>query len=185
MIIINSTESVLVVCIAFVLGGLVKGLVGFGLPLITIPLLSSIASIPEAVALNFLPVILSNVQQIFETRRAYPVLQRVWPLLVTTAVLLFFGSVFLTTLDKQLLQAIIGAMIIAHVLIEQRGLVLELTRRTERLFLFGAGVIAGGLASVSSFAMFPSVQLLHSMRLRTAEFVLSVCVFLLSAYLAM
>lgn len=185
MTIINSFEVIAVVGVAFVLGGLVKGLVGFGLPLVTVPLLSSVASIPEAVALNFLPVIFSNIIQIAETRRSCAVITRVWPLLVTTAVLLYFGSVFLTTLDKQLLQAVIGVLIIGHVAFDHRDIILELTRQTERLLLFGTGVIAAILGSVSSFAMFPSVQLLHSMRLKREEFVLSVCAYLLLAYIAL
>jgi uncharacterized membrane protein YfcA len=185
MTIINSIEVIMVVCVAFALGGLVKGLVGFGLPLVTVPLLSSIASIPEAVALNFLPVVFSNIIQIAETRGSRAVLARVWPLLVTTTVLLYFGSVFLTTLDKQLLQAAIGVLIIGHIALDHREIVLDLTRRMERLLLFGAGVLAAILGSVSSFAMFPSVQVLHSMRLARNEFVLSVCVFLLLAYIAL
>ena len=185
MTIISSTEALLVVGFAFVLGGLVKGLVGFGLPLVTIPILSSIASIPEAVALNFLPVIFSNVVQITETRHARAVLMRIWPLLVTTVVVLYFGSVFLTTLDKRVLQAAIGVMIIGHVALEQRGLVLNLTPKMERLALSAAGLVAAMLGSVSSFCMFPSIQLLHSMRLTRDQFVLAVCVFLLLAYVAL
>jgi len=185
MTIVNSIELVAVVCIAFGLGGLVKGLVGFGLPLVSIPVLSSIVSIPEAVALNFLPVIFSNVIQINQTWQSRTVLTRIWPLLITTAVLLYFGSVFLTTLDKRVLQAAIGVLIIGHVLFDHRGLGLELTRKTERLMLFAAGAIAAVLGSVSSFCMFPSVQLLHSMQLKRAEFVFSVCVFLLLAYISL
>ncbi|MDH3715012.1 MAG: sulfite exporter TauE/SafE family protein [Gammaproteobacteria bacterium] len=185
MTIITNIEVVAVVCVAFVLGGLVKGLVGFGLPLVTVPLLSSVASIPEAVALNFLPVVFSNIIQIAETRSSRAVVARVWPLLATTAVLLYFGSIFLTVLDKQLLQAAIGVLIIGHIAFDHRDVAMDLTRKMERLALFGTGVLAAILGSVSSFAMFPSVQVLHSMRLTRNEFVLSVCLFLLLAYVAL
>ncbi len=185
MLVIDGIGAAAIATVAFVLGGLVKGLVGFGLPLITIPILSSIASIPEAIALNFLPVVFSNVLQINQTRHARAVLWRVWPLIVTTVVLLYFGSVFLTALDKGAVQFFIGVLIVGHVLAERGGWVVTIRRPFERASLFAAGLLAAILASLSSFSMFPSVQVLHGMRLERDEFVLSVCAFLLAVYVTL
>lgn len=47
----------------FVLGGLIKGVSGFGMPLVTVPLIALVAPVPTAVALSLLPIIISNISQ--------------------------------------------------------------------------------------------------------------------------
>ena len=47
----------------FVLGGIVKGVVGIGLPLVLIPLLTPVLDMPVAVALLTVPMIANNIGQ--------------------------------------------------------------------------------------------------------------------------
>src|SRR3546814_12236097 len=66
----------------FLLAGIVKGVVAFGLPLVTIPLLSLTMPVPHAIVLSLLPVLCSNVAQAYMCRRGLPALRLIWPLLV-------------------------------------------------------------------------------------------------------
>ena len=50
----------------FVLGGIVKGVVGIGLPLVLIPLLTPVLDMPVAVALLTVPMIATNIGQAAE-----------------------------------------------------------------------------------------------------------------------
>ena len=50
----------------FVLGGVVKGVVGIGLPLVLIPLLTPFLDVPLAVALLTKPMIATNIGQAAE-----------------------------------------------------------------------------------------------------------------------
>lgn len=51
---------------AFVLGGLVKGTLGVGLPLVVVPLLSLVLPSPTAIALVSVPVVASNILQVWQ-----------------------------------------------------------------------------------------------------------------------
>jgi uncharacterized protein len=62
--------------------GLVKGLVGLGLPTITIALTSLVLPLPEAMALVAFPTIFSNIWQASVGGRFRAILRRQWPLIV-------------------------------------------------------------------------------------------------------
>lgn len=55
----------------FLLGGFVKGVISFGLPLVTVPLLSQIFPVPVAITLTLVSVLVSSVVQAYLCRRAY------------------------------------------------------------------------------------------------------------------
>ena len=65
-----------------VLAGLVKGVIGIGLPLITIPALSFFVGVPQAIAIMSLPILVTNGYQAFASRELPRVARRFWPLLI-------------------------------------------------------------------------------------------------------
>src|SRR4029077_4874784 len=71
------------------LAGTVKGLVGLGLPTITIALTSLVLPLPEAIALIALPTIFTNVWQAAVGGKFRVILRRQWPLIVPLAVALY------------------------------------------------------------------------------------------------
>ena len=62
------------------LGGLAKGVLGVGLPMITVPLLSTFILVPEAVALMYVPVLVTNIWQAFQGGYFRTALGRFWPI---------------------------------------------------------------------------------------------------------
>ena len=73
----------------FLLAGTVKGLVGLGLPTITIALTSLVLPLPEAIALISLPTIVTNVWQAAVGGKFRIILRRQWPLIVPLAIALY------------------------------------------------------------------------------------------------
>ncbi|MGB0254158.1 MAG: hypothetical protein ACPF96_07405, partial [Litorivicinaceae bacterium] len=78
------------IILIFVLAGLVKGVVGFGLPTIGIGLGALISDIPTAMMLILVPTFFTNIIQIFSTGSLRDVLQKSWVFL--------FGAVLLVPL---------------------------------------------------------------------------------------
>src|SRR4051812_29235515 len=66
----------------FVLGGIVKGVVGVGLPLVLIPLLAPFLDMPVAVALLTVPMIATNIGQAAESGHTFAVIRRLAPMLL-------------------------------------------------------------------------------------------------------
>lgn len=61
-----SLHNWMIVIFALLAGGLVKGIVSIGVPLIAIPLLTGILSVKQAVLLISIPIIIGNIPQALE-----------------------------------------------------------------------------------------------------------------------
>ena len=59
----EATEFYLITGVIFLLAGTVKGVVGFGLPLVSITLLTPIYGLVDAIAVMLLPAVVTNFWQ--------------------------------------------------------------------------------------------------------------------------
>ena len=171
-------EPVLVVYIlaVFLLAGIVKGVVAFGLPLVTIPLLSLLMPVPHAIALSLLPVLCSNVAQAYICRRSLPVLRIIWPQLVTLVIAAPISAHFATRLDEQTLYAIAGGAIEVLVLTQLLGFRPVVRPRYRGPALLVSGAITGAVGGATSFFGFPSIQMFLALELGMTEFALATSV---------
>ena len=84
-----TTSQIIFGLAVFLLAGTVKGLVGLGLPTITIALTSLVLPLPEAIALISLPTIVTNVWQAAVGGKFGIIVRRQWPLIVPLAIALY------------------------------------------------------------------------------------------------
>ena len=66
----------------FLLAGLVKGVVGLGLPTISVGLLGLVMPPMQAAALLLVPSMVTNIWQLADGRNPWPMLRRLWPMLL-------------------------------------------------------------------------------------------------------
>jgi uncharacterized membrane protein YfcA len=95
---------------AFVLGGLVKGLLGVGLPLVVVPLLALLIPSPKAIALMGIPILLSNVWQAVEGRQAGFALRRFWMLLLAVAMMAWHPQLDVSPHAERRWSAVVGTL---------------------------------------------------------------------------
>ena len=72
-------------CVMFVTGGVVKGTLGVGLPLVVVPLLSLLLDSSQAMGLLVMPVLVSNALQSVEGGRLIFALKRFGTCLLYTS----------------------------------------------------------------------------------------------------
>ena len=84
-----TTEHILLALAVFLIAGVVKGLVGMGLPTITIALTSLVLPLSDTIALIALPTIFTNLWQAAVGGKFRVILRRQWPLIVPLAVTLY------------------------------------------------------------------------------------------------
>ena len=89
-------ETIAVVAVAFVLAGFVKGVIGMGLPTVSLALLAIALGLKEAMALMLIPSFVTNVWQGLAGRYFLSMVKRIWPLLLAACPAIFFSSSFMS-----------------------------------------------------------------------------------------
>ncbi len=92
----------------FVLGGMVKGALGIGLPLVLIPLATQFLELPAAVALLTLPMVATNISQAAEGGHTGAAIRNLWPILVMLVLGTLVGVHLLISIDRRVLNGIVG-----------------------------------------------------------------------------
>ena len=77
-------ETLIFVFAVFLLGGLVKGVVGLGFPIVVLACLAAPLGLKEAMALLIVPGVVINIWQALAGGAFMPILRRIWSLLVAS-----------------------------------------------------------------------------------------------------
>lgn len=160
----------------FVTGGVVKGTLGVGLPLVVVPLLSLIVPPGQAMGLLVLPVLLSNALQAVEGGRFGYAVRRFAPLMVAQLLATLLALHLSRDFSEQALSAAIGITVISAValmLLQPKG---EIDPRHERWAGPLVGAVAGAMAGLSSLTGPILITYLMALRLKRDEFVGSISI---------
>ena len=132
-------------------GGLIKGTLGVGTPLLTVPLMALVLPAQVAVILMAMPVVVANVWQAFKAGRLHAAAVRFWPVFIAILIGTYGGVSILARIDERSLLLIVGAVVIAAAILQGSSYRLSLPSALERpsgvLFGLASGVV-GGLSSM-------------------------------------
>lgn len=156
---------------ALFLGGIVKGTVGLGLPLVVVSLLGSALDPRVSVALVTIPVIVTNVWQCLRAGVFVGAIRRFWPLIATFVVSTWLGAYILVSINADLLLGVLGLMVVVFSLFSLVKVNFELKAGQERFVGPGIGVIAGIFNGISTVNGPPLVMYLMSLKLDKEVFV--------------
>ena len=99
-----------VVC-SLIVAGLLKGIIGVGMPIVALPLLSLFIDIKSAAMLMSMPLIFSNLPQALEGGNTGRCLMQLMPVLLGMIPGLFLGVRLLLTLDANVAKIIAGLVL--------------------------------------------------------------------------
>jgi len=156
---------------ALAAGGFSKGVVGIGLPLTAVSVMSFLIGPPVPVALMPIPILLTNIWQAFSGGYLMRSLRRFWPMLICLPLGTVFGVKVLAQAEKGLLSLLLGCSILVFSLFAQWRLDWRLSPRAERFARPLVGLIAGFVGGMSSFFGPPLIMFLVSVGLPKDHFV--------------
>ncbi|MDA0884672.1 MAG: TSUP family transporter, partial [Proteobacteria bacterium] len=99
----------IMVGVVFCLAGFVKGMVGLGLPTVSLGLLSIIVDLPTAMALLVMPSLATNVWQALVGGQIGALWRRLWLFLLMAVVMVHLGAQLSTLVETQFLHRCLGA----------------------------------------------------------------------------
>lgn len=168
---------------AFVLGGVVKGLLGVGLPLVIVPLLALVIPSPKAIALMGIPILVSNVVQSLDGGHVRYALRRFAWLLVP--LVLFTALTVRVTLGLPIdtLNAMVAAALLLAIAMMTWNPRLRIDAGGERRWGVAVGTLSGALGGVSSMMGPLVITYLVALGLDRERFVGSISVIYLAGAL--
>ncbi|MEZ5872811.1 MAG: sulfite exporter TauE/SafE family protein [Nitratireductor sp.] len=149
----------------FLLAGIVKGVVGLGLPTVSLALLAVAYDLPTAMALLIAPSLVTNVSQALSGGHALPIIARIWPFLVMAGATVWIGSMALDLVDLEVLTAMLGVLLVIYALINMAGFRLRVPPHRETATGIAAGLVNGVLTGMTGSFAVPGVTYLQAIGL--------------------
>lgn len=155
----------------FVLAGLVKGVVGLGLPTVAMGLLALRLPPAEAAALLVVPSLVTNVWQTRPWGTLMPLARRLAGLLLGVCAGTWLGAWLLGAPAGAWARVALGAALIAYALWSLAGVVLQVPLRAQRWLGPLVGAATGLVTAATGVFVVPAVPYLQALGLQRDAFV--------------
>ncbi|TAJ35374.1 MAG: sulfite exporter TauE/SafE family protein [Reyranella sp.] len=169
----------------FLLAGTVKGLVGLGLPTITIALTSLVLPLTEAIALIALPTIFTNVWQAAIGGRFWVILRRQWPLIVPLMIALYLTMWLVGQKGPNWAFLVLAAVLIVYSGLGLLRIRLHIHADLEKPLAPVIGVVSGFVAGLVGVPIIPLMPYLQGLDIKPSELVQSLGVVLCATSLTL
>jgi uncharacterized membrane protein YfcA len=141
-----------------IVGGITHGVIGFGFPLVSTPLVALLVDIKTAVLITVVPNIVVNVISIVRGGNWRESIGRHWPMAMWVVLGTLIGTHFLLVAPPEALQLLLAAMIVVFLLQDRiRRLDLSLIRRRPAMSGAVFGTVAGLFSGAVNVAAPPLV----------------------------
>jgi len=166
-----SLELHLAIAATFALAGLVKGVVGLGLPTVAMGLLGLFMPPAQGAVLLLLPSLLTNLWQMLPLATLGACLRRLWTLLLGILAGTVWAPVGLASLDPRIGAAGLGAALLVYALLGLATVRLLVPPHWQRWGHPLVGLATGAVTAATGVFVFPAVPYLQGLGLRKDELV--------------
>jgi uncharacterized membrane protein YfcA len=163
--------------LALALGGIVKGAIGAGVPIIAIPVLTMTHDVQFAVAVLLAPNLVANMWQAWSYRSDLLPSRFLIPFALGGAAGVAVGTYGLTRLPQEGLSLIVATAVLVYVAIRLANPSLALPYRLGRMLALPVGATAGILQGATGMSAPISVTFLNALQLDRRVFIGTIAVF--------
>ena len=161
------------IAVVFLLAGLVKGMIGLGLPAVSMGLLTMMISPFQAASLLIVPSMVTNIWQLFAEGQVLRVLQRFWSLLlgiIIGSIWSIFPRLGQTDFNSE---ALLGGMLLLYGLYGLAAKQIPNLSRYAAVLSPLVGYLGGALTVATGVVVIPVVPYLQSLHLQRDDLVQS------------
>ena len=169
----SDMDTVVIAGIAatFLLAGLIKGVIGLGLPTIAMGLLGVFMPPAQAATLLIVPSLVTNVQQMLDGSALRSLLRRLWPMQVAVVIGTLWAPVSLATLDVRIASTGLGAALVAYAAFGLASIRLVVSNRAQRWASPAVGLVTGVITAATGVFAVPAAPYLQGLGLSRDELV--------------
>lgn len=170
---------------AFLLAGLVKGVIGLGLPPVSMGLLAVAMPPAQALAIVIVPSVLTNIWQTFVGPHLRDIMRRLWPLMLGLVIGTRSNAGMMTGPYARYGSIFLGILLVIYAVISLRKLVFAVSRQNEKWVGGLVGLISGVIAAATGVQVIPSMPYFQAIGMEKDEFVQALGVFFTVGTLAL
>ena len=115
-------STIIIILGTFLFGGLVKGVIGWGLPSISLAILTVFTNLPTSIVLMLAPSLVTNIWQAAIGGKFSKILFRLWSFYLTATLTVWFGGIALLRIEFEILSAILGGLLMIYAILSILGL---------------------------------------------------------------
>lgn len=156
---------IVITALIFLLAGFVKGVIGLGLPTVSMGLLSVILAPPQAASLLIVPSFITNVWQLAAGPRFGALARRLWPMMAGVVVGTLAGAGFMQGEAAGQASIALGVALMAYALVGLAAVRFSVPPRAERWLAPIVGAATGLVTAATGVFVIPAVPYIGALGL--------------------
>jgi uncharacterized membrane protein YfcA len=161
----ESIENFTLIGLTFLLAGFVKGVIGLGLPTISLALLTTGFGLLPAMGIMIIPSLVTNFWQAVQGGALLKIAKRFWVLMLAVVAGIWIGGKILLTSDMIFLTGLLGILLCIYSLIGLTRYKISAPGKSEFILSPLVGGISGILTGLTGTFVIPGVLYLQSIGL--------------------
>ena len=164
----------LIIFAALALGGLVKGALGAGLPVVAVPVLATFFDVPFAIAMMVVPTVVTNIWQVWQFRRERTGLGWLAGLCVAAGIGIAIGTWLLANLPAHILGVILAVVVVAYIVVRLAKPHWYIPPHVAARAAPAVGLVSGFLQGATGISAPVSLSFMSSLGFGRQQFVFAV-----------
>lgn len=156
-------ETLALILAVFLLAGVVKGIVGLGLPPVALGLLTVFLGLKDAIVLIVVPSLATNLWQALAGGALLAIGRRLWSLLAFACVGIWFGTGLLAQSDGRLLAGLLGLLLSIYAVTALASPQLRVPEAWEPWLSPPIGAISGFFTGLTGSFTFPGIAYVQAL----------------------
>jgi uncharacterized protein len=175
----------LLVAAAFLLAGFIKGVIGLGLPTVSMGLLAVTMQPSHALAIVIVPAIIANIWQTFVGPYLRDIIRRLWPLMAGTVIGIWLNAGMLTGPYARYGTIVLGVLLVIYAITGLSKFNFRVARSDEKWIGGIVGLITGVVSAATGVQVVPSMPFMQAIGMEKDELVQALGVFFTVATVAL
>jgi uncharacterized membrane protein YfcA len=175
----------ILIAAAFLLAGFVKGVIGLGLPTVSMGLLAVTMPPSHALAIVIVPAIITNIWQTFVGAYLRDIIRRLWPLMAGTVVGIWLNAGMLTGPYARYGTIVLGLLLVIYAIVGLSKVSFKVARKDEKWLGVLVGLITGVVSAATGVQVLPSMPFMQAIGMEKDELVQALGVFFTVATVAL
>ena len=180
-----SEPPLLLIAAAFLLAGFIKGVIGLGLPTVSMGLLAVTMPPSHALAIVIVPAVVTNIWQTVVGPYLRDIVRRLWPLMAGTVIGIWLNAGMLTGPYARYGTIVLGVLLVIYAIVGLSKLSFKVARKDEKWIGGIVGILTGVVSAATGVQVIPSMPFMQAIGMEKDELVQALGVFFTVATVAL